>query len=344
MSTEQKIRAFLFYLAVCIFFLGLPFLLASSLGYKFNPHTLRFARAGLLVVKTSPPGASVFINGTLFSEKTPTSINEVLPGTYTIRVFLEGYYPWSNEVSVEAGGVTRLEKIVLFSIRPDIKQLNKHRFLSYWVDPSKKFFYYLSAEDNGLYRTTMEGEHAEWVAIFPAGVTLPAEWLFAPDGEKVLCFNPHQIAVVYFDTAENGAYRNQSFIFNYPKQTIQRAFWYSDSYHVVVVTDQKIEVIEAAAESVGVLIEPLTKKDNTAFYDSDSDVLYFVDTQKAADGKYYDNLYKIDLGKKYSLLQNMMRLKLPEQGEKDNKSHPSLRDAVWMKIKKQVIVAPEEER
>ncbi len=112
MLHEQRIRAILFYLSVLIFLMGLPPILSSTLGYNFDKRTFKFTKAGLIVLKTQPQGASVYLDKKLLSFKTPATINELLPGKYELKFEMDKYYPWSGEVEVGAGKVTRLEKII----------------------------------------------------------------------------------------------------------------------------------------------------------------------------------------------------------------------------------------
>ncbi len=117
MLTEQKVRAFLFYLSVFIFLAGLPFILPFALGYKFDRRNFKFSKTGLIVIKTQPQGASIYFDKKLINDKTPATLNELLPGTYNMRLELERYYPWHDDINVEAGKVTRLEKVILFPLR-----------------------------------------------------------------------------------------------------------------------------------------------------------------------------------------------------------------------------------
>ena len=150
MATEQKIRGLLFYLSLAIFFIGLPFILSFALGYKFNQHSFKFVKTGLIALKTHPAGASVSLNHRWLEEKTPLTINELLPGTYHLEIRLEKYYPWSGQVKVEEDKVTRLEKIILFPQRANIKQLNKEKFSSFWLDEKNDHIYYADAKELAL--------------------------------------------------------------------------------------------------------------------------------------------------------------------------------------------------
>jgi len=302
-SGEQKIRAFLFYSGVFIFFIGLPFILSSALSYKFNPRIFRFAKAGLIALKTQPQGASIYLNGALLNEKTPTTINELLPGEYNLRLELENYYPWSAVVSVEAGNVRRMDKIILFPLLPDIKQLNKEKISSFWVDKDKDKVYYFNQEEGIFYKSDLEGENFELIGSFPPMRPLPIKWKISPDKEKLLFFNPYQIVVVNLRPSHKSYPTQSPLVLNFPDRKIIDIFWHSDSYHLILITDSNIEVQEAILQSVPVNLVDLNKKNVSAFYDENKDMLYFIDNQKAADGKFYDNLFKLELSTKFSLIK-----------------------------------------
>jgi hypothetical protein len=296
-SGEQRIRAFLYYLSLAIFFIGLPFILSFSLSYKFNPKTFKFAKAGLIGIKTQPQGASVYLNGKLLDEKTPCTINELLPGEYNIRLELEDYYSWESQVSIEAGQATRIEKIILFPLRSNIIKLNKEEISSFWINQKEKRIYYINQDSRVIYKSDLEGGRFEEVARLPENSAPFKQYKISPDEEKLLCFNPHQIVVIYLEP-RNKEFFADSVILDYSDRRIQDVFWHSDSYHLVLITDINIEVVEAKPKAEAVNLVNLNKRNTLVFYDNNEDVLYFIDSQKASDGKYYDNAYKLQLGAK----------------------------------------------
>ena len=309
MSGEQKIRAVLFYLSVLIFILGLPFILTYTMGYQFDRKTLKFTRTGLISLKTSPSGASVYLDNRLLNEKTPCSINELLPGKYHIELTLQGHYPYSSEIEVLPSKVSRMEKVILFPLRPDIKQLNKERISSFWVDEGRAAVYYINHEDNTIYKSDMEGEHFEEIANFIPLVPAPKKWEFSPDKEKLLYFNLHQIGIINLAAADENLSGEKQFILDYPSENIQDVFWYSDSYHLIVIGSKKISMLEAKPDTQAFALLNLNKKNSAAFYDPHNDILYFSDSQKAEDGKFYDNIYKLELRAKLFPFQELMGLK-----------------------------------
>jgi len=75
------------------------------------------------------------------------------------------------------------------------------------------------------------------------------------------------------------------------------------------VRENQIEVTEARPQAKAVVLARLNNKNSPAFYDNRSDTLYFLDTQQAADGNSYDNLYKIEMSPSTFPWQELMKRK-----------------------------------
>lgn len=309
MFSEQRIRGFLFYLCVIVFFMGLPPILSSTLGYKFNWRTLKFTKAGLIVLKTQPQGASIYLEQKLLPMKTPATINELLPGKYHLRFELESYYPWSSDVEVKAGKVTRLEKTILFPLRPDIKQLNKDKLSSFLIDEERETVYYINPENDIIYKTDLEGEHFQEIAGFLKISPPPTQWKLSPDRDKLLYFNINQIGIVNLTLDNQTSSLDSAFILNYPNGKIIDIFWHSDNYHLILIGNKNIEALEARPNCQPVILVTLNKRNSYAYYDIHTETLYFLDSQRAADGNLYDNLYKLELATPTLLRQELRKLK-----------------------------------
>jgi hypothetical protein len=317
MRNFQKIRLSLFFLSVLIFFLGLPFILFSAFGYKFDSRSLKFLKTGLISVKTQPAGARIYFNGKLLAEKTPASMQELLPGTYRIFLEMERHYPWKGEVEVEAGKVSRMDKIILFPVRPNLQQLNQESFNLFFVDPEKKSIYYLNQVKGVVYRSDLDAGGFEDVASLPDKFEPVNGWAVSPDRRKIFVFNQHQVGVVFFDNRENYEYSVSPVFLDYRREKVAGVFWHSDSYHLVVLTDKHIQVIESRTGALPVNLVELNNAEKAAFYDLKEDVLYFSDAQRSPDGDIYNNLYKLEL---YSNLYSLERLIIqPFEGMKSAK-------------------------
>jgi len=115
-----KIRVFIFLLTIVVV-AGLG-LIASlyARGYRFDVETLRFVPNGLLVVKSNPDGAQVFIDAEL---KTATNATIPLPpGTYDVEIRKEGYFPWKKRLVIEKEIVTEADAS-LFKTVPSLSAI-----------------------------------------------------------------------------------------------------------------------------------------------------------------------------------------------------------------------------
>ncbi len=102
-----KIRSILFLLTLAIVIAIGTFVFYFARGYRFDAEEFRFIPNGLLVTKSNPDGAQVFIDGEL---KTATNANIFLPpGTYDVSIRKEGYIPWNKRLTVEKEIVTEAD-------------------------------------------------------------------------------------------------------------------------------------------------------------------------------------------------------------------------------------------
>ena len=75
-------------------------------GYRFSPGTRKLSANGILVAKSNPDGAQLFLNGEL-ETATNATIN-LEPGDYDVEIKKEGYKTWVKRVVVEKEVVTEL--------------------------------------------------------------------------------------------------------------------------------------------------------------------------------------------------------------------------------------------
>jgi hypothetical protein len=309
-SNDQRIRAVLFYLSVAVFFTGLPAILSSSLGYKFNPRTLKFAKTGMISLKTQPQGASIYLDGKLLNDKTPATINELLPGSHNLKLELKAHYPWVFQANVEPRKVVRLEKIILFPTRSNIEQLNPDKVSRFWLDKDNARVYYLNQEGGILYESDFKGERFKETGNIPSGfIPFPKDLKISPDKTKMLIFNTYQIAVFYPQPSGDSSSAPAPVLLDFPGQQIHNVFWHSDSYHLILVTDRNIQVTEIQARPSPVNLVNLNSRISEVFYETDNDTLYFMDSQTGEDGVSYDNIYKLELNKRAALFNDLIKLR-----------------------------------
>jgi hypothetical protein len=85
------------------------------------------------------------------------------------------------------------------------------------------------------------------------------------------------------------------------------AFWYSDSKHVIFVTDREVNAAEVGGEGLGnvVTLYKFGKPPKDVYYDSPGDTLYFIDVKKPNGAEEAAYMYRLQLRQKF--LDNLMR-------------------------------------
>lgn len=170
-------------------------------GYKLDLKTLKFQPNGILVIKSEPDGASVYINGDL---KTATNATISLsPGVYDVSVKKDGYFSWYKRLTITKEVVTQAT-ISLFINAPSLSPLTFDGAVNpiMSVDGSKIAFAVLPTS------TTTEDKVGLWTLdtfSLPLGFSSGPRritdgdltndsYVFSPDGRQIML------------TASNGDY------------------------------------------------------------------------------------------------------------------------------------------
>ncbi len=123
-------------------------------GYRFGfePGGFELKGTGLLVAKSVPDGAQVFVDGKLRTA-TDATIN-LPPGDYEIKITKEGYFPWQKRVKIQAEIVTQAEAL-LIPIAPKLESITELGAENPVIDPSLTKIAFTvssgSATRNGIY-------------------------------------------------------------------------------------------------------------------------------------------------------------------------------------------------
>jgi len=301
---EQKIRAVLFYLSVISFFILVPIVLLYSFGYKLDINRLRIIKTGLIYINSTPEGAKVYLNGRRINKTTPASIRELMPGAYKLSLEREKYYSWYRVVLVESGKSTTLDNIVLFPIKPHLDKINISDIDGFYIFPADKdYAYCISKDRTAIFKINLDPKEKE-ASLFSDQLQLPdniKNISLAPDKKKIFCFYANRLDVIYLaDGKANHAQVRRRNFFIITDRRISDAFWYSDSEHVVIITDKDIKIYELISEGRDNLITAfnINNKSPRALYDITEDILYFTQEQEGPDGESHKGLYCLDISKK----------------------------------------------
>lgn len=115
-----KIRVFFFLITLIVVgSLGI-FATYYARGYKFDLKTFTFLPNGILVLKSEPDGASVYINGEL---KAATNANiSLAPGVYDVEIKKDGYLSWYKRLTIDKEVVTQAS-VSLFKTVPSLSPI-----------------------------------------------------------------------------------------------------------------------------------------------------------------------------------------------------------------------------
>src|SRR5581483_8972254 len=145
------------FISLCVLFLlflGTTLVVLYGRGYRFGLANGRpdISGTGILVAKSNPNGASVFVDGHL-TTATDNTIN-LAPGTYDVKIEKEGYFPWEKIIKVQKEVVSNADAL-LFPNAPRLESITDIGVSSPTVDPSLSKIAYLvssqSAKKNGIY-------------------------------------------------------------------------------------------------------------------------------------------------------------------------------------------------
>jgi hypothetical protein len=162
-------------------------------GYRLNLKTFRFQPNGILVLKSEPDGASVYINGDL---KTATNASlSVAPGTYDVEIRKDGFFSWYKRLTIEKEIVTQVAASLFKnvpSLSPVTSQGAANPIMS--EDGSKIVFSILPSTDTGSDKTGLWALDTFSLPLgFGAGpkrITdgdmTGAKYIFSPDSRQIL--------------------------------------------------------------------------------------------------------------------------------------------------------------
>lgn len=124
-------------------------------GYRFGLDTgkIELSGTGLLVAKSVPDGAQVFLNDHL-TTATDNTIN-LAPKTYRVKIFKDGYFPWEKDITISAEVVSRADAL-LFPKAPKLESITDIGVRNPVIDPSLTRIAFTAASQsaarkNGIY-------------------------------------------------------------------------------------------------------------------------------------------------------------------------------------------------
>lgn len=175
---------------------GLAVTVASyyARGYRFNPSSGDIEPNGILVLKSVPDSAQIFINGVL-KTATDTTIR-LAPNTYDVTLKKEGFQDWNKRLTVDKETVTE-STAYLFRTAPSLSSITFNGITNLIPnDDLSRIAYVVPASTDPLAADTA-GLWVMDVFNLPLGFSRQprkvsdgdlqdASWVWSPDGTQIL--------------------------------------------------------------------------------------------------------------------------------------------------------------
>lgn len=130
-------RQLLPWLFVLVFLVTAPLLIFYTSGYRYNFKKGLVERNGTLIIDSTPDDAAVFIDGRPTGERTPITLQNMVPGWHTVRVERPNYSSWQENVLIRSERVTFANHLWLWRLgEPHLVQPGT--FTSIHADPLRE--------------------------------------------------------------------------------------------------------------------------------------------------------------------------------------------------------------
>lgn len=123
------LRKIIFYSFLVSYLVFCPLILLYAFGFIFKPGAKQgVVKTGLIYLESAPAGASVYLGSSLYTQKTPATLGELIPGTYKVTLSLQEYLRWTKEIEVQANKAVIFDKVILVPNKWKSEELQAKNF------------------------------------------------------------------------------------------------------------------------------------------------------------------------------------------------------------------------
>lgn len=115
-------HSFIFIATILLILAASTALFMYGKGYNFNRQTKTWEKTGMIVVKSLPVGGNIYLNGNLYKAATNTSLANLKPDLYNLRIEKDGYSTFQKDVPVKEEYATEITA-VLTPLNPELRPL-----------------------------------------------------------------------------------------------------------------------------------------------------------------------------------------------------------------------------
>jgi hypothetical protein len=166
---------------VFLLFISAAVIIFIARGYRLNTNDKSIDTTGILVAKSEPDGAQVYINEK-FSSATNSTIN-LSPDWYSVRISKQGYHDWQRNLRIQ-GEVVAQTDAVLFLKNPSLSALTSTGVLDPIMSPDgTKIAYIATPSAEQLQRTQTNETTGE--SIFESNLRTPTLFIYDLSGRNL---------------------------------------------------------------------------------------------------------------------------------------------------------------
>lgn len=150
-------RSFIFVATLVLLVAASVVLFLYARGFEFNRQTKTLEKTGMIVVKSNPDGARIYLGGKL-TQATNATLTGLKGGLYEIKLEKDGYAPFTKDVPVKEEFVTNLEAL-LVPLNPELRPLTTTGVISPVLTGSRDKILFITADRDrpGLWSLNLNG-------------------------------------------------------------------------------------------------------------------------------------------------------------------------------------------
>lgn len=183
-----KIRVLLFFLGIVVVGLLGYIAVLYARGFRFDVATLKLQSKGILVIKTDPTGAQVFVNKDLIGAS--DSNFSLSPATYDVEIRKNGFMNWYKRLTIEKETVTEV-RVDIFKSTPSFTPITQDGVTQ--PVSSDNFSQIAYTGEGGLWileNINLPIGFAKDPRKITDGDLTNASWQFSPNGRDLLLETP----------------------------------------------------------------------------------------------------------------------------------------------------------
>lgn len=281
-----KFRRFIFWIIVGFFIVTSATVLFLAQGWTIDFKSFKFVKTGGIFIETSTSGAKIYVNDKYIESTSgilshSRLVSGLVPRSYNIFVYKDGFYPWNKTIDVKSGIVTEVKNIILLPI-----ELKKTKIIELPTQIISEFF----IKDNLISINNKKNKinrvyniSGELISSGRYRATTTEAPIISPDGETEIYVKNNNIWIKYIKTADS------EIIANY-EPPIRFFDWFKDSEHIIWFADSELDIAERNNQGGKRNVVSFYLNINSpVFFDRDSSSLYFFEQSQNK-----EILYKIN--------------------------------------------------